>query len=255
MRQGIEQEEFALFYQPIVDTSSRRVVGAEALIRWPQRAGETLLPGEFILAAEASGIINQLGTWVIREACRQHAEWRAQGLPPLRIAVNVSPVQFRSRHFFQQVAAAVADSGIDPACLELEVTESTVMKQVEEAGKTLAGLKELGLHISLDDFGTGYSSLSHLAHLPIDKLKVDQSFIRNIESDPRSLAIAETVIALGRRLGVKVVAEGIETEEAFSLLRDCDCDLGQGYLVSQPMAAADFARWYRGQGQALRTYH
>jgi diguanylate cyclase (GGDEF)-like protein/PAS domain S-box-containing protein len=244
LRHGIEQNEFELYYQPVVDTRTRETVGAEALIRWPQADGQVLSPGEFIAAAEASGIINQLGDWVIQEACRQHQKWREQGLPPLRIAVNVSPVQFRARNFFKHVADAVSSSRIDPSCLELEVTESTVMRQVEEAGKTLAGLKELGLHISLDDFGTGYSSLSHLAHLPIDKLKVDQSFIRNIDTDSRSLAITETVIALGKRLGVKVVAEGIESDEAFELLRRCECDLGQGYLVSAPMPADRFAEWH-----------
>jgi diguanylate cyclase (GGDEF)-like protein len=255
LRQGIEQNEFELYYQPIVETQTRRIVGAEALIRWPQADGQVLLPGEFISAAEASGIINQLGDWVIHEACRQHRKWLEQGLPPLRIAVNVSPVQFRARNFFQHVADAISNSEVDPSCLELEVTESAVMRQVEEAGKTLAGLKQLGLHISLDDFGTGYSSLSHLAHLPIDKLKVDQSFIRNINTDSRSLAITETVIALGKRLGVKVVAEGIETDEAFDLLRRCQCDLGQGYLLSAPLPADQFARWHRQNSPALPAYH
>lgn len=255
MRHGIEESEFELYYQPIVDTRTRQIIGAEALIRWPQADGGMMMPNEFIQAAEASGIINPLGDWVIEEACRQHQEWQAQGLPPMRIAVNVSPIQFRSRHFFQHVADAVSRSGIDPACLELEVTESTIMKQVDEAGKTLAGLKELGLQISLDDFGTGYSSLSHLAHLPIDKLKVDQSFIRNINTNSRSLAIAETVIALGKRLGIKVVAEGIETEEAFALLRQCQCDFGQGYLLSEPLPADQFAVWHRHHHAVPRMYH
>ena len=228
LRNGIEQDEFELYYQPVVDTRTRRIVGAEALIRWPQADGEVMQPHEFIQVAEANGVINQLGAWVIQEACRQLQQWHKQGLPPLRIAVNVSPVQFRARNFYQRVADAVAHSGIDPSCLELEVTESAVMKQADEAGQTLAKLKTLGLQIALDDFGTGYSSLSRLAGLPFDKLKVDQSFIRNIVTDSRSLAITETVIALGKRLGVKVVAEGIETEAAFALLRKCKCDLGQG---------------------------
>ena len=206
------------------------------------------------MAAEASGLINQLGHWVIQEACRQHQAWRNKGLPPIRVAVNVSPIQFRARDFSRNVAEAVKATKIDPSYLELEVTESTVMKQVEEAAKTLAGLKQLGLRISLDDFGTGYSSLSYLSQFPIDKLKVDQSFIRNIDSDNRSLAIAETVIALGKKLSVEVVAEGIESEEALDLLRDRDCDLGQGYLISPPMAAGQFADWYR-QHHPERVYH
>lgn len=251
LRQGIEQNEFELHYQPVVDTRSRRIVGAEALIRWPQANGEVMQPNEFIQVAEANGVINQLGAWVIQEACRQVRQWRMQGLPPLRIAVNVSPIQFRARNFYQCVADALATSGIDPNCLELEVTESAVMKQVDEASQTLASLKNLGLQISLDDFGTGYSSLSRLARLPFDKLKVDQSFIRNIDTDSRSLAIAETVIALGKRLGVKVVAEGIETEAAFNLLRKCDCDLGQGYLLSKPMPAEQFRRWHQEHTLAM----
>ncbi|HCY62157.1 MAG TPA: diguanylate cyclase [Oxalobacteraceae bacterium] len=251
LRQGIEQNEFELHYQPVVDTRSRRVVGAEALIRWRQANGEFIQPNEFIQVAEASGVINQLGTWVIQEACRQLRQWQLQGLQALRIAVNVSPVQFRARNFYQSVADTLATSGIDPSCLELEVTESAVMKQVDEAGQTLASLKNLGLQIALDDFGTGYSSLSRLARLPFDKLKVDQSFIRNIDTDSRSLAIAETVIALGKRLGVKVVAEGIETEAAFNLLRKCKCDLGQGYLLSKPMPAEQFRRWHQEHSLAL----
>lgn len=251
LRTGIERDEFELHYQPVVDTRTRRIVGAEALIRWPQADGEIMQPHEFIQVAEANGVINQLGAWVIQEACRQLQQWRRQGLPPLRIAVNVSPVQFRSRNFYQRVADAVTRSGIDPACLELEVTESAVMKKADEASQTLASLKSLGLQIALDDFGTGYSSLSRLAGLPFDKLKVDQSFIRNIVSDSRSLAVTETIIALGKRLGVKVVAEGIETEAAFNLLRECKCDLGQGYLLSKPMPAEQFRRWHQQHSLAV----
>jgi len=251
LRRGLEQDEFELHYQPVVDTRTRRIVGAEALIRWPQADGEVMMPHEFIQVAEANGVINQLGAWVIQEACRQLQQWRRQGLPALRIAVNVSPVQFRARNFYQRVADAVASSGIDPSCLELEVTESAIMKQADEAGHTLARLKALGLQIALDDFGTGYSSLSRLAGLPFDKLKVDQSFIRNIVTDSRSLAVTETVIALGKRLGVKVVAEGIETEAAFALLKKCKCDLGQGYLLSKPMPADQFQRWHRQHSLAV----
>ncbi len=251
LRQGIEENEFVLHYQPVVDTRTRRLVGAEALIRWPQANGEIMQPNEFIQVAEATGCINQLGAWVIQEACNQLRRWQEQGLPSLRISVNVSPVQFRARNFFQRVADAISSSGIDPSLLELEVTESAVMKQADEVGETLASLKALGLQLALDDFGTGYSSLSRLADLPFDKLKVDQSFIRNIATDSRSLAIAETVIALGKRLGVKVVAEGIESEAAFSLLRECKCDLGQGYLLSKPLPEAQFQHWRRQHNLAF----
>jgi diguanylate cyclase (GGDEF)-like protein len=254
LRHSIDEKNFSLVYQPVIDTRTMHVTGAEALIRWRQQNSQPLLPGEFIAAAEASGLINRLGEWVIQEACRQHQAWRRQGLPPMRIAVNVSPVQFRSKDFDRLVSEVVGSSGIDPHCLELEVTEGTVMKQVEEAGKTLADLKRLGLRIALDDFGTGYSSLSYLSQFPIDKLKVDQSFIRHIDTDRRSLAIAETVIALGKKLGVEVVAEGIESEVALDLLRDRGCDMGQGYLISAPLPPDQFVDWYR-QADPRRLYH
>jgi len=245
LRHSMREHGFELVYQPIVDTRTMQVAGVEALIRWPQKSAAAMMPGQFIGAAETSGLINQIGEWVLQEACRQHEQWRKLGLPPMRIAINVSPIQFRSRDFQQRVGDTVLASGIDPACIELEVTESTVMKHVEEAARTLASLKQLGLRIVLDDFGTGYSSLSYLSQFPIDKLKVDQSFIRHIDTDSRSLAITETVIALAKKLGVEVVAEGIESEEALDLLRERDCDLGQGFLISHPLSSAQFVEWYR----------
>jgi diguanylate cyclase (GGDEF)-like protein/PAS domain S-box-containing protein len=253
LRHSMSENDFELFYQPIVDTHSGKLVSAEALLRWHQRHDDSediILPSEFIPAAETSGLINQLGQWAIRQACRQHEVWRQQGMPSFRIAVNVSPLQFRSKHFQRDIARAIADSGIDPNCVELEVTESTVMQQVEQATRTLASLKNLGVRIALDDFGTGYSSLSHLSNLPIDKLKVDQSFIKNIETDPRSLAIAETVIALGKKLNVEVVAEGIESEEAMLLLAERECDLGQGYFIGAPMRSDEFVAWYKNTGSS-----
>ena len=171
------------------------------------------MPCDFIAAAEASGLIHQIGEWVIREACRQFERWEKMGLPPVRIAVNVSPVQFRSPDFRDRLMQALSSSSMPPQWLELEVTESTVMSRIEEATRTLSWLKDMGLRVALDDFGTGYSSLSHLAQLPIDKLKVDRAFITHIDCDQRSLAITETVIALGQKLGVDVVAEGIENEK------------------------------------------
>ena len=247
LRQSIIQNEFELWYQPIVDTCTRKLVSVEALLRWRQHNNEIILPGDFISAAETSGLINQLGQWVIRSACEQHQQWREIGLPSIRIAVNVSPVQFRSKNFQAEVALALSDSGIDPACVELEVTESTVMNHVEDAVNTLTNLKKLGVKIALDDFGTGYSSLSYLSYLPIDKLKVDQSFVQNIDTNARSLAIAETVIALGKKLNVEVVAEGIESEKALRLLSERECGLGQGFLIGEPMPSENFIEWYHGQ--------
>jgi EAL domain-containing protein (putative c-di-GMP-specific phosphodiesterase class I) len=226
----------------------------EALLRWRQHNDEVILPGDFIAAAETSGLINQLGQWVIRQACDQHQLWRKEGLPSIRISINVSPMQFRSRSFQTDIALALADTGIDPSCVELEVTESTVMSQVEDAVDTLGKLKKLGVRIALDDFGTGYSSLSHLSYLPIDKLKVDQSFIQNIDTNARSLAITETVIALGKKLNVEVVAEGIESEKALRLLSERECTLGQGYLIGKPMPSESFVKWFHTQYRP-EVYH
>lgn len=251
MRRSLQHEDFALAYQPVIDLRSRQVTGVEALIRWPQSDGSELMPADFIAAAEASGTIHQIGDWVLREACRQAQHWRAIGLPPMRVAVNVSPTQFRSPDFRRRVMAALECTALDPHCLELEVTESTVMSRVEEATQTLGWLKQLGLRIALDDFGTGYSSLSYLARLPIDKLKVDQSFVGHIDTDARSLAIAETVIALGQKLSLDVVAEGIETESALVLLRERGCTLGQGFLIGRPMRSGQLEAWLRLNAAAV----
>ena len=251
LRRSLHEEDFELAYQPIVDMRSGRLTAVEALIRWRQSDGGELMPGDFIAAAEASGLIHQIGEWVIREACRQHDEWVNDGLPAVRIAVNVSPVQFRSAEFRDRLLAAMHDSTIDPGMLELEVTESTVMSRAEESTRTLVWLKAMGLRIALDDFGTGYSSLSQLAQLPIDKLKVDRAFVTHIDSDARSLAIAETVLTLGQKLGVEVVAEGIETPAAMSLLRDRGCGHGQGYLIGAPMRAQQLKEWQRAREAML----
>jgi diguanylate cyclase (GGDEF)-like protein/PAS domain S-box-containing protein len=253
LRRSLHKADFDLAYQPIVDMRSGRLMAVEALIRWRQPDGGELMPGDFIAAAEASGLIHQIGEWVIREACRQHDEWMSDGMPAMRIAINVSPVQFRSAEFRDRLMAAMGSSTIDPGMLELEVTESTVMSHAEESTRTLLWLKAMGLRVALDDFGTGYSSLSQLAQLPIDKLKVDRAFVTHIDSDPRSLAIAETVLTLGQKLGVEVVAEGIETQAAMSLLRDRGCDLGQGYLIGAPMRAQQFKEWQRARATRLHA--
>ncbi len=251
LRRSLHEDDFELVYQPVIDMRTGQLASVEALIRWRQADGGELLPGEFIAAAEASGLIHQIGEWVIREACRQHEAWRLEGLPPIRVAVNVSPVQFRSAEFRERLMSAMHGSvSMDPACLELEVTESAVMNEVDEAADTLDWLKGLGLKVALDDFGTGYSSLSQLARLPIDKLKVDRAFVTHIDTDPRSLAIAETVLALGQKLGVEVVAEGIESPAAMALLRKLGCGHGQGYLISRPLRPERLKEWQQANGVA-----
>ncbi len=253
LRRSLQQEDFELAYQPVIDMRSGKLVAVEALIRWRQPDGAELMPGDFIAAAEASGLIHQIGEWVIREACQQHERWQQAGMPEVRIAVNVSPMQFRSPDFRDRLLAALNSSTMDPSCLELEVTETTVMSRIEEATRTMTWLKELGLRVALDDFGTGYSSLSHLAQLPIDKLKVDKAFVTHIDSDLRSLAIAETVLALGQKLGVETVAEGIENPGAFSMLRDLGCGLAQGYLIGRPMRAEQLRDWQTARESAMRV--
>ncbi len=250
LRRSLHEEDFELAYQPVIDMRNGRLSAVEALIRWRQPNGAELMPADFIAAAEASGLIHQIGEWVIREACRQHEQWQKTGMPSVRIAVNVSPIQFRSPDFRDRLVSALHSSTMDPSYLELEVTETTVMSRIEEATRTLTWLKEMGLRVALDDFGTGYSSLSHLAQLPIDKLKVDQAFVTHIDSDLRSLAIAETVLALGQKLGVETVAEGIENPGAFSLLRELGCGLAQGYLIGRPMPPDQLREWHLARESA-----
>ncbi len=253
LRRSLQEDDFELAYQPVIDMRSGKLSAVEALIRWRQPDGAELMPGDFIAAAEASGLIHQIGEWVIREACRQHELWREAGLPEVRIAVNVSPIQFRSPDFRDRLLAALDSSTMNPSCLELEVTETTVMSRIEEATRTMVWLKKLGLRVALDDFGTGYSSLSHLAQLPIDKLKVDKAFVTHIDTDLRSLAIAETVLALGQKLGVETVAEGIESAGAFSMLRDLGCGLAQGYLIGRPMRPDQLRDWHVARETEMRV--
>ncbi len=253
LRRSLQEDDFELAYQPVIDMRSGKLSAVEALIRWRQPDGAELMPGDFIAAAEASGLIHQIGEWVIREACRQHELWREAGLPEVRIAVNVSPIQFRSPDFRDRLLAALDSSTMSPSCLELEVTETTVMSRIEEATRTMVWLKKLGLRVALDDFGTGYSSLSHLAQLPIDKLKVDKAFVTHIDTDLRSLAIAETVLALGQKLGVETVAEGIENAGAFSMLRDLGCGLAQGYLIGRPMRPDQLRDWHVARETEMRV--
>jgi diguanylate cyclase (GGDEF)-like protein/PAS domain S-box-containing protein len=247
LRGGLGRHEFILHYQPIVDAGSLQVVGAEALLRWP---GSGIGPNQFIPIAESSGFIQELGEWVLQEACRQQRLWLDHGVGPLKVSVNVSPAQFRSQSFRSTVAKAVVESGIDPHWLQLEITENVLMKGGVDVIAALKALKELGLRIVLDDFGKGYSSLSYLQYLPIDAVKVDQDFVKNMDTDPTSEAITETIIRLGNSLGMDVVAEGIESQDILERLRRKNCRQMQGYHVCRPVAANDFEDWYRSRAAA-----
>ncbi|WP_237152599.1 EAL domain-containing protein [Oryzibacter oryziterrae] len=237
MRQALNEDQFVLFYQPQVDAPSGRIFGVEALVRWRHPKHGLLSPDKFIPLAEESGLIVELGDWVLREACRQAKAWQRDGLPPLSISVNVSARQFQEGDICQAVGDALRDSGLDAGWLELELTESMLMRDEEMTVKTLGVLRGFGISLAIDDFGTGYSSLSVLKRFPVQRLKIDKSFIRNLSEDDADQAIAAVVIAIGHKLHMQVLAEGVETDKQLSVLREMGCDAYQGYLFSRPLPA------------------
>ncbi|HEX6734469.1 MAG TPA: EAL domain-containing protein [Azonexus sp.] len=244
LKNALKRGQLALHYQPVMDLNSGRLSGAEALLRLVDESDEPSGPAAFIPIAESVGLIGELGEWVAAEACRQIEAWHREGMR-IPVAINVSALQFRQQAFAERLGRIIADSRIDPTALQLEVTESTLMESVDEAVDILNRIKALGVSVALDDFGTGYSSLSSLSTLPLDKLKVDQSFVKRIGRDKGCRAVTEAIIALGRTLELEVVAEGIESVEAVRYLRDHGCTLAQGYWFSRPLPAPEFVRWYR----------
>lgn len=260
LRRALEQQELRIFYQPQMDISTGRIVGAEALVRWLDPTEGVISPYRFIAVAEETGLIDDLGRWVLREVCRQGRQWLDAGFPPINLAVNVSPRQFRRRGFSDMVAEILAESGFPAERLELEVTEkglleyknktteSGLMESQDQSLRTLNSLRTQGVHIAIDDFGTGYSSLAYLKRFPMNVLKIDKSFIDDIPTQTNDAAIASTIIAMGHTLGFKVLAEGVETEEQLEFLRAQGCDFYQGYLNSHPMPSAEFAVLLRDAG-------
>lgn len=244
LRQGMEQEEFEVFYQPVVDTGTQEVVGAEALLRWPCVNWQ---PSQFIPVAEIAGFMQPIGAWVLQEVCRQQRHWRDMGFDVIPVAVNVSPTQFRQKDFVRSIAESLQQGGVTAQDVYMEVTESTLMRSVDEAASILYALRDMGIKVALDDFGTGYSSLSYLTKLPLDILKVDQSFIRGLGDSHANVAITEGIIGLGRSLGLEIIAEGVESEEALSFLRERGCRRGQGYHFCKPMPAHEFEQWCWGR--------
>jgi diguanylate cyclase (GGDEF)-like protein/PAS domain S-box-containing protein len=242
LRLALERKELFLVYQPQVDLASGNVVGAEALLRWRHPELGLVPPAKFITVAENSGLIVPFGEWVLRTACAQARQWQDQGLPPLPVSVNVSAVQFRQERFLEVVQRALDDSGLAPQYLELELTESVLLSNGEATLSVLKQLGRMGLRLSIDDFGTGYSSLSYLRHFPVYKLKIDRSFVRAVTINPDDAAIITTIINMAKSLNLKVLAEGVETEEQMFFLRTHHCDEVQGYYFSRPLAAADFAK-------------
>ena len=254
MRLAIERCEFLLHYQPQVDLRSGRVVGMEALIRWQHPQLGMVAPGRFIGLAEETGLIVPIGAWVLRTACAQVCAWRREGLGSLRVSVNLSARQFYQRDLTQTIADILSETGLAPQYLELELTESMVMTDVEHAVTVLRDLKRLGVQMSIDDFGTGYSSLSYLKRFPIDVLKIDQSFVRDITLDPDDAAIVTSIISLAHNLRLNVIAEGVETEAQLRYLQQHGCDEIQGYYFSRPVPAEQFAQMIiEGKSLAMAT--
>jgi len=241
LRTALERNEFKIFYQPIVALKDSSIVGMEALLRWQHPHQGLVAPSDFIPLAEETGLIVPLGEWLLRTACRQLKAWFDGGVPPLRLAVNISPVQLRDPGFPDMVINVIRESGVNPENLELEITETILMEQSSSIVDVLLKLKALGIHISLDDFGTGYSSLSYLQNLPIDTLKIDRSFINKLAFNREQTNIIETILMLGSNLGMDVVAEGIETVEQWEKLQKMKCSRGQGFLFSHPLEESAMA--------------
>jgi diguanylate cyclase (GGDEF)-like protein/PAS domain S-box-containing protein len=242
LRRALERQQFTLHYQPRIDMRTRRVTGAEALIRWLVADEEVTPPSRFIPVAEEIGLIVPIGKWVLRAACAQNKAWQDAGLPPFVVSVNVSVRQFRQDNFVQTIAEVLRETGLEARYLEVELTESAVMHDADQFIAMLGELNDLGVQIALDDFGTGYSSLSYLKRFPVDRLKVDRSFVQDIVTDSDDATIVRTIIALGHNLGLKVVAEGVETQQQLDFLRANHCDELQGYFFGRPLPSHQFVR-------------
>jgi diguanylate cyclase (GGDEF)-like protein/PAS domain S-box-containing protein len=251
LRHALDQDEFRVFYQPKIDLDSGRVTGMEALLRWFHPAMGMISPVKFIPLAEETGLIVPIGAWVLKAACQQNKIWADQGLPPLRVAVNLSARQFAQDDLHATIIKVLEETGLPPELLELEITESVTMDNPEHAAALLRKLKALGIKLAIDDFGTGYSSLSYLKRFPIDNVKIDRSFIKDIPHDEDDVVITQAVIAMAHSLGLKCIAEGVESEEHVTFLRDHGCEEAQGYLFGAPMSAEDFTKLIKKCGTGV----
>ncbi len=240
LRHALARDEMELFFQPQYQASSGGMVGAEALLRWNHHTRGMLSPGLFVPIIEDTGLIVPIGQWVLEEACRKFMEWREQGIALQRIAVNVSARQFRNDDFLSVVKDIIFRTGIRPEQLELELTESILMEDVESAMEVLQGLRTMGVRTAIDDFGTGYSSLNYLKQFPVDTLKIDRSFIQNLPENADDAQISRTIIAMGHNLGMGIIAEGVETADQLAFLQAASCEEVQGFYFSRPVAESDF---------------
>ena len=252
LRRALERQEFVLHYQPKVAVKSGRITGVEALIRWNSKELGPVPPAKFIPLAEKTGLIVPIGEWVLKTACAQNKAWQEQGYPPLLMSVNLSPRQFRQKNLLETINGALRDTGLNPGFLELEITESMIMLRPEQAIAILQQVHQLGVQLSVDDFGTGYSSLAYLKRFPVQKLKIDQSFMRDLTVDRDDAGIVTAVVAMAKSLGLEVVAEGVETAEQLAFLAKLDCEEYQGYYFSRPVPADEFTRLFRTTDDTVR---
>lgn len=240
LRKSIDREELVVYYQPQIDIQDKRMMCAEALVRWRHPEKGFLTPDRFFAEAEETGFITEIDEWALKTACAQARSWIESGLPPVCVTVNLSVRQFEKPDLVDRISSILKETRMEPGCLILEVTETTAMSDVDRTAFQLRQLRKMGVHISIDDFGTGYSSLNYLKRLPIERLKIDKSFIRDIAHDPDDRAIISAVTSMARKMGIRTVAEGVETEEQLSFLRSTECDEAQGFLFSRPVAAQEF---------------
>jgi EAL domain-containing protein (putative c-di-GMP-specific phosphodiesterase class I) len=245
LRSAIDKEGFQLYYQPQYDSSTGKIIGVEALIRLIHPEKGMLLPDTFIPIAEESGLILPIGSWVLKTACEQNKAWQLSEFRPIYVTINISGVQFKQNNFVESVAQTLLDTGLEPQYLELELTESILMEPTEKTFITLNELKATGVRIAIDDFGKGYSSLGYLKRLPIDTLKIDRSFVRDIISNSDDRAIIRAIISLARSLNLKVIAEGVETHDQLTYLREQGSDGIQGFLLSEPMTPNSFTQLFK----------
>jgi diguanylate cyclase (GGDEF)-like protein len=248
LRKAIQNDELYLVYQPLFDSHSGDIASVEALIRWQHPEYGIISPADFIPIAEESGLILPIGTWVIHEACRQNSAWQQQGLSPIRVAVNLSSEQLTQPHLPELIGEILIKNQLEAKWLEIEITESMILKDIHATTNILKRLKKMGIHVSIDDFGTGYSSLSYLGKLPVDILKIDRSFIKDIESDNSSSLVTGAIISLAHSLNLKVVAEGVETDGQLKEVRKRNCDIIQGFLFSKPLISEDLTKYLFERG-------